>query len=187
MNSVLALLLFSALVTLGCSKPTAKGPPSSASSADNLFVWNRPPSPLLKLPITQSATCRFKKVLDVSFRKKFSGWDRMLARLGQGKLIPDDPNEPERVYYSAHDEDEADTVAFLDLDTNAPKVQSNNGQAALQVLYRDPQMLTLIHTEAGDTEVYTIFLDKGVVTLSQHENSVIMGGPFGVLEMGYCN
>ena len=181
MNYALALLSFSVLVTLGCSKLTSKASPSSVSG-DNLFVWTRPISPLLKLPITQSATCRFKKVVDVTFRKKLSSWDRIFAK----EYVPDDPNEPERVYYS-HDEDEADTVAFLDLDTNAPKVRSNNGQASLQVLYRvEGRMLTLVHTETG-AEVYTIFLDKGVVILSQHEESVLMGGPSGVLEMGYCN
>jgi hypothetical protein len=130
MKLPLVVLTLVALVMLGCSKPTAKTSPSSASS-DNLFVWNRPIYPLpMKLPITQSATCRFKKGLAVSFER----------------LKTDEPNAPERVYYSASDENEADTVAFLDLDTNAPKVQSNGGQASLKVLYKDGQMLTLINT-----------------------------------------
>lgn len=154
-----------AFAMLGCSKPS-----------EDLFVWERPASPLPpKLPITQSATCRFKKGIAVGFHKKFP--------------VGSDPNGPERVYYSTSDENEADTVAFLDLDTNAPKVQSNNGQASLQVLYRDARMLTLVHTDPpslGGPEVYSIFLEKGVVILSQHHDDGFLG-PFGVLEMGYCN
>jgi hypothetical protein len=183
MKFFFAVLSFSALVTLGCYKPTAKRTPPSPASGDNIFVWNRPISPLIKLPITQSATCRFKKDLDVTFRKNVSGFDRIFAK----KYVPDDPNEPERVYYSTHDEDETDMVAFLDLDTDAPKVQSNAGQTSLQVIYRDAEMLTLIRAEPLDTTMYTIFLNRGVVTLSQHKNSAIIGGPYGVLAMGYCN
>ena len=138
-----------------------------------MFVWDRPKSPLLKLPITQSATCKFKKGFAVSFHK----------------FNTEPPTAPERIYYSMSDEDESDTVAFLDLDTDAPKVQSNGGQASLQVRSRDGKMLTLIHTAAlplsGGTEVYTIFLDKGVVILSQQQNAAFVG-PLGTVLMGYC-
>ena len=179
MKFLFAVLSFSALVTLGCSKPAAKRTSFSFASG-GIFAWNRPASPLIKLPITQSATCKFKKSLNATFRKNVSS---TFAE----KYIPDDPDESERVYYFVYDEDETDTVAFVDLDTNAPKVQSNAGQTSLQVIYRDAGMLTLIHAEPSDTIVYTIFLNKGVVTLSQHKNSGIIGGPYGVLAMGYCN
>jgi hypothetical protein len=138
MHTFLAALSVCALVTLGCSKPTAKrAPPSLASGG--IFAWIRPVSPLIKLPITQSATCRFKKSLNATFQKNVSG-------TFSEKYIPD-PDESERVYYFVYDEDETDTVAFVDLDTNAPKVQSNAGQTSLQVIYRDAETLTLIHAE----------------------------------------
>jgi hypothetical protein len=160
----------------GCSKPAAKEPSASSSAfIDNLFVWNRPASPAANLPIGQTATCRFKKGLAASFQKVST---------------KEEPNGPERVYYMASDENEADTVAFLDLDTNTPKVQSNGGQAPLKVLYKDGKMLTLIHTAqrplSGGTEVYTIFRDKGIVIMSQQQDALDIG-PLGVIEMGYCN
>jgi len=98
------------------------------------------------------------------------------------------PVVPERMYYSASDEDEADTVAFVDLDTDSPKVRSNGGQASLKVIYRDEDMLTLVHTaeEPQTVETYTIFPNKGVVILSQQKNEALIG-PFGVMEMGYCD
>ena len=169
-----SILGFSALVTLGCTKPSANEASVSIGSNNNLFVWDRPASPLPKLPITNSATCSFKKGVAVSFHR----------------FNTEPPSAPERIFYSLSDEDESDTVAFLDLDTNAPKVQSNGGQALLQVLYRGGQMLTLIHAAAGpaigDTEVYTIFLDKGVVILSQQQDAQPVG-PLGTTLMGYCN
>jgi hypothetical protein len=169
-----SILGFSALVTLGCTKPSANEASISIGSSDNLFVWDRPASRPPKLPITNSSTCSFKKGVAVSFHR----------------FNTEPPTVPERIYYSLSDEDESDTVTFLDLDTNAPKVQSNGGQASLQVLYRSGQMLTLIHTAAspttGDTEVYTIFLDKGVVILSQQQDAQQVG-PLGSTLMGYCN
>jgi hypothetical protein len=169
-----SILGFSALVTLGCAKPSANEASVSIGSSDNLFVWDRPAAPIPKLPITNSATCSFKKGVAVSFHR----------------FNTEPPTVPERIYYSLSDEDESDTVTFLDLDTNAPKVQSNGGQASLQVLYRSGQMLTLIHTAAsptnGDTEVYTIYLDKGVVILSQQQDAQQVG-PLGSTLMGYCN
>lgn len=173
-KTTMAILVFSALVALGCSKPSAKEASITIGSSDNLFVWDRPTSASLKLPITQSATCRFKKGVAVSFHR----------------FNTEPPTAPERIFYSMSDEDESDTVAFLDLDTNAPKVQSNGGPASLQVLYRGGQILTLIHTaaapEPGDTEVYTIFLDRGVVILSQQQDAPQVG-PLGSTLMGYCN
>src|SRR5580698_6085821 len=152
-----------ALVTLGCSKPSTKETSVSIGSNDNLFVWDRPTSPVVKLPITQSATCRFKKGVAVSFHR----------------FSTEPPTAPERIYYSMSDEDEADKVAFFDLDTDAPKVRSNGGQSSLQVLYRGGRMLTLVHTAdvplSGDTEVYTIFLDKGVVILNQQQDAELIG------------
>jgi hypothetical protein len=170
----LLVLAFSALMALGCSKPSAKDASVSIGSSDNLFVWDRPASPLLKLPITQSATCSFKKGIAVSFHR----------------FSTEPPTAPERIYYSMSDEDEADKVAFFDLDTDAPKVRSNGGQSSLQVLYRGGRMLTLVHTAdvplSGDTEVYTIFLDKGVVILNQQQDAELIG-PLGATLMGYCN
>jgi len=160
----LVVFALGAFIMVGCSKPS-----------DDLFVWNRPISSLpIKLPITQSATCSFKKGLAVGFHKKLP--------------LANDANGAEQVYYSTSDENEGDTVAFLDLDTNAPKVVSNGGQASLKVLYRDGQMLTLFHSSdpSTGTEEYTIFLDKGVVILSQQKDAPLIG-PFGVIEMGYCN
>ena len=97
MSVRLTLLSFSAsfLAMLGCSRPK-----------ENLFVWDRPSSPISNLPIQKSATCRFKKGLSVSFQKA---------------PTKEEPNGPERVYYSASNEDETDTVAFLDFGYQHPK------------------------------------------------------------------
>jgi hypothetical protein len=143
--------------------------PSKAN--DYLFVWSRPMQFPINLPITQSATCRFKKSLGVGFQK------------------PDaESRRPEGISYSAHDEDETDTVTFVDLDTGSPTVRSNGGQAALRVLTSDKEIISLVHTISGGTaaEMYTIFRTEGIVIHTQQQRSLLIG-PFGVIEMGYCN
>jgi hypothetical protein len=110
---------FAALAMASCSRP----------ASDDFFVWNRPRYPFSNLPIVKSATCSFKKEVSVGFRNR--------------SPLSGEPKESERVYYSASDEDESDTVAFVDLDTNGPKVQSNNGQGSLRVEYRDGRTLTI--------------------------------------------
>ncbi len=105
------------------------------------------------------------------------------------KLKTDPQDAPERIYYSVSDEDETDTVSFIDLDTKNPKVQSNGGQASLKVVSDDGNKITLLNTgQAGaeGAELYTIFRNKGVVIYTQQIDAALIG-PFGALEMGYCN
>jgi hypothetical protein len=164
------VLILSAAITVACSSQSAK---ESPASNDSLFVWDRPVLIPTNLPITKSATSRFKKGLAVSFQKAPS---------------PLEKNPPERVYYSQSNEDEANTVSFVDLDTRAPKVQSNGGQATLSVVNDSGESVTLLnHREgANAAELYTIFRSSGIVIYSQHQDASLIG-PFGVLEMGYCN
>jgi len=122
-----------------------------SKGSDYLFVWSRPMQLPINLPITQSATCRFKKSFGVGFQK------------------PDAESRlPEGISYSAHDEDEADTVTFIDLDTRSPTVRSNGGQAPLRVLYSDSEMISVIHTslDGSAAEMYTICRTEGVVIIA---------------------
>ncbi len=164
------VFIFTALATIRCSNPQQKKPLSQSVSNDKLFVWDRPILIPMNLPITQSATCRFKKGLSVGFMK----------------LKTDPPTASEKIDYSVSDENESDTVAFVDLNTKTPKVQSNGGQATARVLYDDGERLTLLNNQQAAVEVYTIFRSKGVVIYSQQKDSVFIGS-FGVIEMGYCN
>lgn len=167
------LLVFGTTLLLGCSSPSATEPLARSTSSNELFVWDRPVLIPSNLPIGKSATCRFKKGLSVSFQKT---------------PTPQDENPPERVYYSQSNEDEANTVSFVDLDTRAPKVQSNGGQGTLSVINDSGQIITLLnHPEGADVaELYTIFRSTGIVIYSQQQDASLIG-PFGVLEMGYCN
>jgi hypothetical protein len=161
-----ATMSITLMCLISCSKPPGQ-------RSDNLFVWDRPSVTPNNLPITQSATCRFKNGLAASF---------------DAELSNKEPNPPRRIYYSQSDEDEANTVSFVDLDTKTPKVQSNGGQGALVVVSDVGGQLTLLNlARAGDgAELYTIFRNTGIVIYSQQKNSAFLG-PFGVLEMGYCN
>jgi hypothetical protein len=143
----------------------------ASTSHDYLFSWSRPMRFPINLPITQSATCRFKKSLGVGFQK------------------PDaESRRPQGISYSAHDEDETDTVTFIDLDTPRPTVRSNGGQDTLRVLSTDKETTSLVHTTVDGTavEMYTIFRAEGVVIHSTQQRSPLIG-PFGVIEMGCCD
>jgi len=138
-------------------------------------VWNRPTFVPSNLPITKSATCKFKNELATTF---------------EAQHIDGQQGSPEGIHYSQsnEDENEAGTVAFVDLDTKQPKVQSNGGQADLVRIGDAGEQLTLLNIgrDGSGTELYTIFRSTGVAIYSQQKNSVLVG-PLGVLEMGYCN
>jgi len=171
------LLVVFALLTTGCSKTATKETFQPSAPSGDLFAWERPTLPPPKLPITQSATCSFKKGLAVSFERP-STWKGPPGSV----QVP----APNRIYYSQSDENEADTVAFLDLDTKRPMVLSNGGQASLSVVYDDGQRLTLLNSQQAGAEMYTIFRNDAVVIYTQQKESGNLG-PFGVIMMGYCH
>ena len=172
-NAITTGLLLSVSLFLGaCSTPS--GPKAAPPKSDYIFNWSKPVAST-SLPITQSATCSFKRSVGTDFRSDDGDKANTL---------------PIGISYSVADENEADTVSFVDLDTTKPKSQSNGGQASLEVNYDDGDMLTLSHSAllpvGGTVETYTIFRKKRIVIHNQQQNSAIVG-PSGVLEMGFCN
>src|SRR5689334_23306643 len=130
-------------VLTSCDKPVGKRPspkePSDSPQGGYLFTWAKPAAIPLNLPIRQSATCSFKKSLAVGFRKDDGDKNNKL---------------PVGISYVAGDESEADTVAFVDLDTQSPKLRSNNGQATVAVLHSDAEAITVIHSASRAVEMY---------------------------------
>ncbi len=165
------LLLF----VVSCSRhPAATEHVGLAPTSDDLFVWDRPTRITNNVPVTRSATCRFKQGFATSF----------YAERTDGQ-----PNSPERIHYSQSNENEADTAAFVDPDTKRPKVQSNGGQADLIRIGDAGEQLTLLNIgrDSSGTELYSISWVHGTRhTQTAKKNSVFVG-PLGVSEMGYCN
>lgn len=136
------------------------------------FTWDRPRFVLDRLSIGNSATCRFKHSVITQVRNVGA-------------------NGHPQVQYASANGDEADTVSFVDLKTDMPKVVSNSGQAQLQVLFRTGSEISLLNREAlrpglgQGTEIYMIFTDSGVILhTTQHR---LLTQPSGVTEMGFCN
>ena len=178
-TSCVAACLFAAVAqaqaTATKAKQQKKAPVRSADlPKDELFVWERPFYPISNVPISRSATCSFKQGLAASYEtRRINGTGRQ---------------EPGRIYYSTTPENESDTVAFLNLDTKTPLVQSNGGQASLIVVHDDGDQLTLLNLQSPEVgiELYTLFRKQGIVIYSQQKESLVLG-PFAVLEMGYCH
>jgi len=141
---------------------------TSCSRDGALFRWDRPHVAFERLPIRDSTTCRFRQALIAQMDKAGS-------------------DDHQQVRYYPGNEDEADTVAFADLNTDTPKIVANGGQGPLQVLYRHDRVIGLMNPLSfhSEIEIFTIFLDSGVVLHSvQHELGRM---PSGVMEMGFCN
>jgi hypothetical protein len=138
------------------------------AAADNLFVWDRPgiPTYMSSGTIANSTTCSFKKSMATSVH---SG----------------------RIVYSLSDEDERDTVSFTDLNSAAPRLESNAGQVTVQKLSDDSDKVVLLNAgrdnnPADGVEIYTIFRKKRLVIYTQQKDSFLLSEPFGDIAMGYC-
>jgi len=156
------------------------GSKHSSSNNENLFVWN-PPQDILMSPstnITDSATCRFKKSFNTFFEKKITNSEL---------------NPLERIYYNIGDDNEADTVTFVDLNTEHPKVKTNSGQSELTVLNNNSDTITLIDLNGINISpdhafsTYKLFKKKGILIYSDASDRFVFTGPTGTLEMGYCH
>ncbi len=147
----------------------------NTDKSKDLFIGN-PPTDILLSPsknITDSATCRFQKSFNTFYTKKITN----------SELTP-----PSRIYYNIGDDNEADTVTFVDLDTNFPKVKVNTGESALTIIQNTPENITLGKTDpaSGGIVVYNIFKKEGILVYYDSRNFLLIG-PTGTLEMGYCN
>ena len=128
-----------------------------------IFKWDRPHIDSLPLPIKSSATCSFRQALAATM-------------------------DNDQVRYSRGAENEADTVAFSDLDTDTPKMVANLGQSSLRVASRARGVVGLVNTPnaaAGTIEVYMIFTESGVVVRTAQYR--LLGTPFATMEMGFCH
>ena len=172
-RTVLLCAMLTLLSATSCQKRSSA--PVAKRDTDNIFVWNRPAFTVENRPIAKSATCRFKQSLDSTYYKR---------------ITDEEPNPPPRIYYGNTPEDEADTVAFVDLDTDHPSVQSNGGQAPLAVLGSSADQIHVANKKGlaglNAVEIYTIFRDSGVIIHTKQWRNPLLG-PFATLEMGYCN
>ena len=146
----------------------------------DVFVWE-PSQDILTGPsknITDSATCSFKKSFNTFFSKKITNAE---------------PNPPEKIYYSVGDDNVADTVTFIDLNTEHPKVKTNSGQSELTVLNSNADTITLIDLSGINDSIdhgfstYKLLRKKGILIYSDMADSLLTIGPTGTLEMGYCH
>ncbi len=152
-----------------------------SANDESLFVWE-PPQDILMSPstnITDSATCRFKKSFNTFFEKKITNSEL---------------NPPERIYYNIGDDNEADTVTFIDLNTEHPKVKTNSGESELTVLNNNSDTITMIDLSGISSSLdhafstYKLFKKKGILIYSDASDKVmVIIGPTGTLEMGYCH
>ena len=76
------------------------------------------------------------------------------------------------------------TVVFAALDSDRPRLKAKAGEENLLVLRRTPRIVWLLETPPlGGFNVWTVFLDQRIVTLSKQYDLV---GAFSMLSMGRC-
>jgi hypothetical protein len=76
------------------------------------------------------------------------------------------------------------SVVFSGLDSDRPRFKGNTGEADLIILQRGGPVLWLAEIPPlGGLNLWTIFLERGMATLSKQYD---LFGPVGLLSMGRC-
>lgn len=149
---------------------------SKNSNNKTALQYSRPDSITAGKPITQSATCKFLRVQNVTLEDR----DNAASELAN--------NTNAKIFFESNAQKEPNIVAFIDLDTNAPKLKGNAGQSNLIKVIDNQDTVSLIEeapVEFGSIIVYTIFKKERVATWSKQYKLVNI--PFGLMAMGYCD
>lgn len=142
----------------------------------DLFTW-KPTQGLLSPSknITDSTNCSFRKSFNVFFNA-------------------DDPTQPtgQKIRYSYSNDNTADTISLIDLDTDHPKIRTNSGEFEPAIVDNNPSTITLVDINniksslGHPITIYKLFKKNGILIYADANDGPIVG-PFGSLEMGYCN
>ncbi len=136
--------------------------------------YSRPQTTLTNLPINQSTTCSFERVVTTSFEN------------------PEDPfaeDKDREIYYSNDKQSNPIITSFVDLDTDYPKMTANNGQSALVKVIDNADIVTLVDDTVINTGdnliIYTIHKKYGVASWTKQYS--LLSTPLALVSMGYCN
>lgn len=130
------------------------------------------------LPITQSATCSFDRLNNVTYEYRSN-----INDVGREA----DPGEVASIYYTSSIETQPNVVSFIDLDTDVPKMIANMGQDDLVKIYEDDDTIHLVEKgpiSGGTLVIYTIFKKEGLAIWTKQYDFI--GVPLGYMGMGYC-
>ena len=178
---IIIILILIAVIGIILYFPVIKKQTAKVESGKSQFLDSyeqSEPTILTVLPITQSTTCSFNRLNEVSF-----------SFLDKDNKVSLDPigNEKPKINYSSSAQSKALDVSFVDLDTKNPKMVANNGQDNLVKIYEDDQTLQMIEEtplNTGNVIVYTIFKKEGIASWSKQYR--FLGTPYAYMGMGYC-
>jgi hypothetical protein len=131
------------------------------------------------LPINQSATCTFNRINYVSFEFRENN--------EEAGRVPYSKTEEAKIYFDSSLEAKPNTSTFVDLDTENPKMAGNMGQDELIKAYEDEKILHMITKDSlsfGNLITYTIFKNEGLAIWAKSYD--MLGVPFGMMSIGYC-
>jgi hypothetical protein len=165
-------------------EPRSVNKSSLEEKGSNQFIaaYDRPDSVLsgINLPITKSATCSFNRLQSAYFEFK----DNKNDNAGRA---PSSANEMAKIYFETSIESKPNISAFIDLDTDNPKMTANMGQAEMVKIIDNEDSVVLVEKDtlsSGVLIAYTIFKKEGVgVWTKQYK---LIGVPLVYSSMGYC-
>lgn len=131
------------------------------------------------IPITKSVTCSFNRINGVSFEVR-----EKENEVGHASYSE---NEKAKIYYDSSVESQPNTVSFVDLDTENPKMVANIGQDELIKIYDDEEIIHMMEKSPfnlGTVNLYTIYKKEGVAIWTKQYS--LLGVPIGYMAMGYC-
>ena len=156
------------------------GIPKEKGGTNNFIAsYERPESVIPPfLPITQSTTCSFNRINNISY--EFRDNENETGR----KALE---GEKAKIYYDSSVDSQPNIISFIDLDKKTPKMVANMGQDSLIKVYENEETIQLIEESTlpnGSIISYTIFKKDGIAIWSKQYS--LLGIPYGLSAMGYC-
>jgi Na+-transporting NADH:ubiquinone oxidoreductase subunit NqrC len=134
-----------------------------------LYSYKRIKEPI-NLPLSQSASCNFDKDVSVTF--------------------PEINNQlkDKEIRFQFNKNTSPIGISFIDLDTNKPIMRGNAGQDDLIKIIDNEDIVTVVEKDPvsfGTLQSFSIFKKFGVAIWSKQYD--LLGLPFGLISMGYCD
>jgi len=164
------------LLSAGCSwfgQQEVKNSTTPSNTRTETFTYPRPKANSYNIPITQSATCYFQRFSSVQFKDPNDSFAK---------------DETKKIIYNSSEDSKPNIIAFVDLDTENPKLTANGGQGELVKIIDNDAMVAMIEKSplqiGANTIVYTIYKKEGIATWTKQY--MLLTTPYAHVAMGYC-
>lgn len=191
-KNYILLLVLVLIVSIGfnISLFVGKSDVNEKDTKGPLLSYKRAKEPF-NLPLAQSASCNFEKDMSVTYPENITPQEvaKYQAEADKYGATYTPPQTGYReIKFALNENSQPITISFTDLDTDKPKMRGNAGQDDLIKIVDTEDVVTLIEKSPlsmGTLQSFTVFKKTGVgIWTKQYD---LIGTPFGLVSMGYCD